>query len=1061
MVNIGLVSLPSGGVHLRTDRAYRDIQNRHKPRVRAALQFAAVLYGQHSDGGVMIYLFDEFSIDDQGCELRRRGELVKIERRIFDLILILLENRERVMLKAEIFARLWEGRRVSESSLTVAMTAARKALGDSAEPHRILRTQHGRGYRFVADVSTLDASSDYRPAIPHGTGTGLFRDFVGRRQELGTLFDAYAEIQQSRRRVVLISGEPGIGKSRLLGEFAGKAAHRGAVVLMSKCMEQDGSPPYWPWIQILKNALANPALGASLRDPVCIALSLMSPEETDAHGLEVAGGDASRARFRLFDLVRQVVTDISGVFPVLVCIDDVHRSDPASLLLLEFVAEQAERERLMIVLADRDSETRRSPLHAAHLARVCGLGGSSGILLRGLAEDDIAGLLPKGSDASSLWDLTGGNPFFLSQLLPIVNDGSHSPNTSFRSRLPFSIGEAIGRHLEGLSGSSRKVLDFAAVIGREFDEGLLRLATGNSVHVEELIAEAASARLLEARQSNRSEFRFVHALIRELIYESMEPSKRLEYHRAIALALERRHGAAGGSAVSEYAFHMYRSASADSSLRCVEACMAAGSYASAQLAYEDAAVQYSRALELATVHLPAEVALHCDIYLGLGMEISRTGDRAGARIHFMRAVALARSIQDSARLAHAAMACFPGFFAVEAGAPDIEVIALLREAIAGVQGGELRLRALLQSRLAMAIAWYERGYERRSLCIEASKLAKLVGDPGLEVQVLLARWFAEWDPTEFEKRWSIAQDLISRARLVGDTETLLLCRLFWVTCLLERGEISEFRRESGVFQDAADRLRQPEALWYAALLRAVDALHSGRLVEAEKHSAAFFSIGRLVGDANVFHSRMGQRFLIAREQGEWDLLVRIASEAVDAYPGVVGWRATKAWALSEAGRLEEARREFLPLARSGFENIPRRMDWSVTMALLSEVAVALGAREEGDALYALMKPLRGRLIVLGLCVLTWGCGSQFLGRLRILSGRLDEGVVLLEEAVAVEDAVGARAWAARSRLALAEALKDPTMMRSQWSRAEVIQGCREAAESLGLVDLNRRLSALD
>jgi hypothetical protein len=412
-------------------------------------------------------------------------------------------------------------------------------------------------------------------------------------------------------------------------------------------------------------------------------------------------------------------------------------------------------------------------------------------------------------------------------------------------------------------------------------------------------------------------------------------------------------------------------------------------------------------------------------------------------------------------LALAAVGSFPGFFAVEAGAPDVEVIDLLREALATTSLEDGKQRALLKSRLAMAIAWFEEGNERRVLCEEAHAFAAESGDLALQVQVLLARWFAEWAPDEFQQRWAIARDLISRARLFGDTETLLLCRLFWVTCLLERGEIAEFRREVAIFQDAAERLRQPEALWYAALLQAVEALHSGRLREGEKLSARFFSIGRLVGDANVFHSRMAQRFLIAREQAEWELLVRIASEAVEAYPRVVGWRATKAWALSEAGRLEEARHEFVSLSQQGFEDIPRRMDWSVTIALLSDVAVALEAREEGETLFRLLKPLRGRLIVVGLCVVTWGCASQYLGKLRVLSGSMAEGAALLAESAEIEDAAGAEAWAVRSRLALAGLLADPALSGSPWSRSEVIRRCGDAARALQLVDVCQKLAGID
>lgn len=1007
----------------------------------------------------MIYLFEEFSLDSRACELRRHGALLRVEKRVFDLILLLLESRERVMLKQEIVDNLWEGRRVSESSLTVAMAAARKVLADTVEPHRIIQTQYARGYRFVAQVSTLDASSDYEPTQSDGHSSSRFREFVGRHDELNLLFGAYESIHDAGRQLLLVSGEAGIGKSRLLGEFAGKAAHHGAAVLFAKCLEQDGSPPYWPWIQVLRSVQDGATSGQPLLEAASAALAEMLPEDSSGKLLEVARGEAGRSRFRLFDRVRRVLCELSRRGPVVLCIDDVHRADPASLFLLEFLVQQTDREPLLILLADRDTETRRSPMHSQILSRVCQVASSTGIVLSGLDEVEIARLVPSADNASELRDLTGGNPFFLSQLLPLIRDGGLPCTLEFRHQLPFSVKEAIARHLEGFSRESREVMNLAAVIGREFESTLLAVAVGNSLRVEQLIAEAASARLLETRHSTPHQFRFVHALVRELVYDALEPAIRREYHGRVASALERIHGdAMSHSVLSEYSLHMYRGADSGDSMRCVAACMKAGSYAGSQLAYEEAVTQYSRALEIATLHLHHEQTLHCDIHLALGAELSRTGDRSEARSHFMRSVGLARATSDSERLALAAMGCAPGFFAVEAGAPDLEVIEILREALAGIDTADLRMQSLLKSRLAMAIAWYERGSERRELCREAGEIATRLDDPGLQLQVLLAKWFAEWDPTECEVRWRVAAELIHLASAVGDTETRLLCRLFWVTCLLERGEIDEFRREVASFRDAADRLRQPEALWYATLLESVDSLHSGNLRDAEVQSSRFFSIGRLVGDANVFHSRMAQRFLMARELAEWDLLVGIASEAVEAYPGVVGWRATKTWALSEAGRVDEARLEFARLAIGGFENIPRRMDWSVTMALLSEVAVALDARQEGEVLYRLMEPLRGRLIVLGLCVLTWGCGSQFLGKLRILLGDREGGARLLAEAVAVEDAAGARAWAARSRLALAGVLLgDASVDGRSWTRSEIVGHCRDAAITLGLIDVERKL----
>jgi tetratricopeptide (TPR) repeat protein len=326
---------------------------------------------------------------------------------------------------------------------------------------------------------------------------------------------------------------------------------------------------------------------------------------------------------------------------------------------------------------------------------------------------------------------------------------------------------------------------------------------------------------------------------------------------------------------------------------------------------------------------------------------------------------------------------------------------------------------------------------------------------------LIARWFAEWRPENFESRWSIADELMAFAGDACDRETTLLCRLFFVTCLIERGETNEFERQLSVFEEAAEVIRQPEAIWYSTLLKATYALHVGRISEADQLSRRFAEFGELIRDANVFHSRTTHRVLIAHEMARYDEMVGAASEGSDRYPAMYGWKAARIWALLLSDRVSEGRREFDILCRDGIASIPRRMDWTVTMAMLSESASRLRDRERCLELLKLFEPLRGRMIVLGLCVVTWGCASRFLAKLAAALGQYDQAERFFDEAIAREDEAGARVWAAWSRLELGQLLLSrPTGGLGRSRAARLIEEARSANSALGLTGLGNALERI-
>jgi tetratricopeptide (TPR) repeat protein len=512
---------------------------------------------------------------------------------------------------------------------------------------------------------------------------------------------------------------------------------------------------------------------------------------------------------------------------------------------------------------------------------------------------------------------------------------------------------------------------------------------------------------------------------------------------------------------SEIAFHRYCGASAGDIGNAIESCRRAGIFASSHLAYEEAALQFSRGLELAEKSASQNAELRCDLLLALGAEEVRSGERDSAAANFARAAAVARTLGDAERLASAALGRFPGFFAVEAGAPDQFAIDLLREAIAVTPVDQERMRALLLARLAMAISWCDGAGEREGLTAEASRIALAHGDSSLRLQVSLARWFAEWEPEQFEKRWAIADLLMADGGRHGDRETVLLCRLFHATCLLERGEIREFKRQVAIFEEAASHLRQPEALWYSALLQAMFSLHLGRLQEADALSRRFAELGQIVRDANVFHSRTSHRVLLAWETGDLDEMIDAASEGSDAFPAMDGWHAAKAWALARAGRVAEAQRTIHIVARDGVSGIPRRMDWMVTLATLGEASVLVGDLVRAREVFEEMACLRGRVIVLGLCVATWGCASRYLGTLARSLGKWELAEELLREAVEVDTRTEANAWAAWSKYELGDLLvsRPAASIASSHEGSNWLAAAGECAQALDLRWLKTKLAS--
>ena len=341
------------------------------------------------------------------------------------------------------------------------------------------------------------------------------------------------------RNAVLIAGEPGVGKTRLAGEWSRQAYDQGALVLYGRCDEDLGAP-YQPFAEALRSLV--PCLGAGrLRGLRGVeALLPLVPGLTDVLPDLAAPtrADPDTERYALFDAVVALLEIASAGAPVVLILDDLHWAAKPTLLLLRHLLRFGEHARVQIVGTYRSTDLDRSHPLAAMLADLHRDGTANRISLSGLDEDDVTAYVAEaGYDdeelARALASVTGGNPFFLIEALRHVDEsgGRWDPST-----LPQGVREAVSRRLSRLPAETNKALAAAAVVGSRFALELVERVVGDDL--VDAFDEACKAGIVIEEPGGR--YRFNHALVRQSLLAELPSVRRMRLHQRIATTLENR-----------------------------------------------------------------------------------------------------------------------------------------------------------------------------------------------------------------------------------------------------------------------------------------------------------------------------------------------------------------------------------------------------------------------------------------------------------------------------------------------------------------------------------------
>ena len=992
----------------------------------------------------MICAFGDFELDAALFELRRAGQPVALEPKVFDLLSYLVLHEERVVTRDEIFAALWPNEFVSDGALSYAVRAARKAIGDDGRRQGLIRTVHRRGFRFVGTVVRCGDAPPPRPAAAALRPPQGF-PFVGREAELTELVAGLDALSAGRGALYLLSGEPGIGKTRLVQELAAVAVRRGMRVLVGRSHESGGAPAYSPWMDALGSFVRTESeadLRAALGDTASEVAALL-PElgERLPQLPNLPTMDPERARFRMFDSVARFLARAAWRVPLVVVLDDLHWADVSSLLLLQFVAREIAQNRLLVLGTHRDLVLACDHPLLQTLGNLARVDGCHRLALTGLSAAEVgafvrgtSGVDPPAAVIDSIHRETDGNPFFVTELVRLLDDSAHLPAPPGRGLIiPPTVREAIAARVGALSAGCSLTLESAAVIGREFDVPLLAaVVQAECPHSPmreatlQAIDEAVGVRLIEAVgadavQARLRRYRFVHSLVREVVYESLGGHRQTRLHGVVGESLERRGAPQAGRHLGELAHHFSRAGDQYSG-RAVDYCVAAAAQATSLLAYEDASAHYEQALRLLEPGVE-QARRRCEILLALGWSHWQSNDAALARPVVREAAELARAIDAPVLLAQAALSYGDSFRGFEMGVYEPQLVELLESALTGLSADEDGWRARVMARLAVAL-YHADGSQRRrhALSLDAVRASRRAKDAGAELATLYSRHWAIWGPDSLASRVRAATQMSRLAARLGDVEMSFHAHRFRFMDLLEAGDSAALERELQRCEQLAAQLGQPYYGWYVETFRALRAFLDGRFEACEQLAQKAAAIGQRAQNQNVVQILGIQTFAVRREQGRLAELHDAIGGFIGLYPKIPGWRAALALICAETGDLDEARRQLDSLAADEFAVLPRDAFWLANMAALADVCAVLGDTVRAPVLYRLLKPLAALNATLAPGAACNGSVARVLGRLSATLRLWDRAARHFDAALEANRRLGAPHFVAHTQAQYGEML---------------------------------------
>lgn len=901
--------------------------------------------------------------------------------------------------------------------------------------------------------------------------------FVGRDAEKTPLVHAIDRCLTGRGGVFLIEGEAGVGKTTLAQHIGNYAATRDMRVLWGRCHHQEGAPPYWLWIQVLRAALQDSTAEELQSDLGAggAAVAQLIPDLAERRGAQSwhTGGSEESTLFQLFDGVTSFLINQARRRPTLIVLDDIHWADRSSLLLLQFLGRELGNASMLVLCAYRYLDLTGNEVAGDTVAEL--RRENSSLRLEGLSISEVAELISLISEQTvpetfvrAIYGRTDGNPFFIEETLRLLldegilyHDGRRWTARPSLKQIPLPAGarEILERRMAHVSERCRHALAIAALIGRQFEADAVAHLAGRPVEaISELIDEAVEARLVTRARRPVGSCSFRQALVQSFLHEGLPAAVRADLHRRYGEYLESTYSSELGLHVSALTYHFLRATDPDARAKAHHYALRAATRAENLLAHEQAARHYETALEALPPSGGSEMVVRLEVLLKASECWWRAGESGQARRVAVVAAEISHErgrAEDFARAALAYAGRLQGFGAV---ACDHSVVRILEEALDLLGAGESGLHARLLGRLAEEITFSEEHTRRDRLALQSVEMARRSGDPNALAAVLKNMHWALWTPEKVESRLELADEILALAMIASDLAMEFDGHLFRCLAMLELADIASVHRELATCARLALDLRQPYNHWLVASTRVCVALAEGRLpdVVGLAHNARELGEKAQSANAALFHDVQLAHLCWLR--GDFQQRMQIVRRTGENHPLLTSTiHVARAQTFAAQGMGDATRSEFERIAVDDFAGLPRNVASAMSLAYLTEACGFLGDAQRAAQLYQMLLPFQHRLIVL-VPVACYGPASHYLGLLSATMEDADGARRHFEDAIELSTRLGMKQFLARTQLAYAELQVDQGGYGS--APRELLEQSLETCKSLDMPVLADRARAM-